>query len=179
MTIEPVTLPFPFGCAPPRTQGIHVYDIIASIMKDIGEKQYKSDDQGRITMEMGFLWERALEHAWGEQLGVRVGEIVVDGIIGSPDGLLVGSETVLQEYKCTWMSSNKAPEENFKWLLQTKAYCFMLECVKCQLHILHVNGDYRPPRAQYKVWNIEYSPQELIDNWKVLVDHAKQKGMLT
>lgn len=180
MKLAPMDRPFPLGSAPPRTQGCHVYDIIKSIMIDLGEKQYKESPQGRIIMETGFLWERALESAWGEHLGRRPGEVIVDGVIGSPDGIKIATDkNIVEEYKCTWKSANRMPDENLNWLIQTKAYCFMLECTTCHLHVLHLNGDYKPPRPMYKLWELEYSPQELIDNWSMMINHARSKGLLT
>ncbi len=159
-----------------RTEGVHVSEIIRTIMCELDEK-YKREitDDDRMRMECGFMFE----HVLGAKLGERPGEIVVDGIIGSPDGISKTDEgIVVEEAKFTWKSSNKPVEDDLWWLMQTKAYCYMMETNRCNLHVMYINGDYKHPYVpKYQKYRIEYSRQELQENWMVLTNHAKAKGM--
>lgn len=180
MIITKLDKPFPFRPAIDRSKGVHVSEIIKSIMQDLYGKDRDITEADRIRMDHGFLFERALEMAWQDLLGKRPGEIVVDGIAGSPDGVLqVEGHTIVEEYKCTWQSCKKPIDENMRWLMQMKCYCYMLETTYCNLHVLNINGDYKHPFApQYAVYSIEYSMQELVENWNAMRNHAKAKGLL-
>ena len=177
MQLTELKLEFPFSKHPERTDGVHVSQIIKSIMMDMDAKIKKEiTEEDRLLMEAGFMWEKTLERGWGDLLGKRPSEVQLDGIYGSPDGLL--EDGTLEEYKFTKMSSDKRPEENLRWMMQVKAYCKMLNTNKCRLHVLHINGNYKPPMPKYKVWELEFGTQEIEENWRVLTSHAKAKGWL-
>lgn len=111
---------------------------VTQILNYIDDVLYgtKSDDDfasegwdSATLCELGFTWERLLELAWGDRLGARCGELVREGIVGSPDGIrfdprsqqeVLGDEGllgriaiddkpwVIEELKCSWQSSDKA-----------------------------------------------------------------------
>jgi hypothetical protein len=122
----------------------------------------------------------------------------------SPDGLDVEdpAEFVLEEYKLTWRSMRwmsafkprgkwidltfeEAFEENFfDWSLQIPAY---LKCLseslgrpvrKARLYVFFVMGDYsfeRKRGPQIRVFELEYTDEELEQNWTVLLN--AEEGM--
>lgn len=180
MQIDKLDKSFPFKPAIARSKGVHVSEIIRSIMIDLYGDDRTMTNETRMKMDAGFCWEEALSIAWGQQLGKRPGEIIVDGIAGSPDGIKEeNGNIVVEEYKFTSYSAKKDITENMRWMMQLKAYCNMLNTAYAEMHILFINGDYKHPFApQYHVYAIEFSVQELVENWSMICNHAKQKGMI-
>ena len=178
--------PFPKHVGPPRSEGLHLTDITNAIYETLYAQERKrqslSDDKDwRLIMEAGFIWERLLEMAWRDLLGYRPEEVVKDGIAMSPDGLREDPEGLtLLEHKFTSKSSrNFDPMDNMRYALQTKSYAYAVGAERCEMHILHMCGDYsRPYIPEYSVWLIEYTQQELEDNWQAVLSHAKENGML-
>lgn len=177
MIFEPVIEEFPFHAAVPRTPGIHVSDLIRRVaVRTFGLTDSAPDDAVEsarrfMEFEKGLLWEDALSLAFGSRLASRPGELELDGIMGTPDGVavLAGILTV-EEYKATTYSSSKTPADFWTWMAQCKAYCFMVGAPVAILRILHLRGDYRAaPWPAYRVWRIEYSDLELLDNWDMLL----------
>jgi hypothetical protein len=175
----------------PRTRDrLHVSDIYKSINKELDPKRFSDDDGPNLEkMEVGLLFESILEEALARKYGTfRPGEVEVDGVVMSPDGLNL-TDGALEEFKCTWMSSRHGltdiygyPLQKFQhWFWQMKAYCFALGCDKAILTVLFVNGDYDRANGmnpQLKRYRIEFMDDELTENWQMLVDHAREKGML-
>lgn len=169
-----------------RSPGLHVSTIIRSIMTTLQPKRFSSQGDDGPPVEWtsaGTLWEYVLELAMaklaaGESL-IRPGEIEKDGIILTPDAIgLV--DWIVHEFKFTWMSSNGAIDHvKFKhWEIQLKAYCHALGSNRARLHGFFVMGDYRGSGPQPLAWDITFSHLELIENWEMLVNHAKDKGWL-
>lgn len=182
-----------------RKGGIHVSGLVKAALKAITGTEPKAIDgeQPNVRMMMGFLWERALEYAFKEYMGAERKGIKkqvsaeLDGVVGTPDGLDV-KDGVLEEYKCTWRSIKKwheDPEANFQyWFMQVKAYLHMLGLTKVRFFIFWVNGDYsfsckvctfekpceRHPTGrgpQVTTEEFEFTPEELEDNWAMLLAH--------
>lgn len=179
---------------------LHVSTIYKDLMCDLQPKRFK---RGPFVMsahvEVGILFESMLEEALARKFAtVRPGEIVSpEGIAMSPDGvnpdLLAG-----EEYKCTWMSSRDGvideygqPLEKFlHWFIQMKAYAKWLDVDRFLLRVLFVNGNYNrsgklkdgspDPDAgpTFKTYDIRFSPEEIEENWLMLLSHARSKGLL-
>jgi hypothetical protein len=134
------------------------------------------------TGDCGFIWERALEMAYKDMLGVRPGEVELDGIIGSPDGIaddpLGKLDMVDEEYKLTWRSSRRPIEDNWYYMTQFMGYCKMLGTTVTVAKVLYIAGDYRGSGPQYKVYRIEYEQRELDRNWNYLLAHARNEGWI-
>ncbi len=166
---------------------VHVTDILNYIEEVMygakSDADFAADgwDSDALT-EAGFTWERLLEMAWKDRLGVRCGEIEREGIVGSPDGMLfdplgnVDMPWVIEEYKFSWQSSANAfitgTDGQFikpKWqrfINQVKSYCCLWgngnECNRALFHVLFVCGDYKQQRgAQYKQFMVEFEEDEL------------------
>ena len=161
---------FPRVEGPPRSKGLHVSDIIRDMVPH-------NTWENNLFMEVGFIWERALSLAFGEELANRPGEIVKDGIAMSPDGM-DWENWVLEEYKSTWKSSRHLPVDNEYWMRQTQAYCLALGTCVVRMRILYVMGNYAGSGPQYKVYEIHFTSRELEENWQAILNHARHKSWL-
>lgn len=174
------------GSGVPRTlDKVHLTDIIKYIDKQIGRNQYAPGSTfgaPGLTMEMGFVWEDLLSHVFAGRLGARIGELEVDGIVMSPDGLGyddVWDCPVVEEYKFTWKSSKNDPTDNTSWMIQTKAYCYAFGVNTLLLRILYVMGDYKGSGPLYRECRVRFTDDELLSNWEMLVNNrdAAWEGM--
>ncbi len=174
-----------------RQSGLHVSGLVKAAYKGTFHNEPKSIEgaQPFIRQTMGFLWERAIEHAFTEYMqAARKQKLyqaalecaLPDGRIvrGTPDGIMDGA---IEEYKATWRSKRKwseDPEAEFwMWFAQTKAYCHMGGYSVARFFVFWVNGDYsyktgRGP--QVTTCEIEFTADELEDNWRMLTAYAGQ-----
>lgn len=182
--MEVVEEPFEFKYinAPHRSQGLHLTDIIKDIgsqLKLINVRDDISKEELEAFGKLGFLWEDLLSTIMGQECPIRPFEYELDGIVGSPDGIsFEGDKVILNEYKCTWLSSSNTPDTVWKYMVQTKAYCKMVGTDVCIFYMFYVNGDYKtrvPKPAKYR---ITYTEKEIEANWNMLVKHAKRRGWL-
>jgi len=138
------------------------------------------DEATMLQFEKGYLWEVALSMAFGEKATTRPGEVELDGIIGSPDGILCrgdikkrGSILLIEEYKCTALSAESTPANNWKWLMQVKGYCKMLGVRKCVFRVLHHVAIMRDPANAYAPWELVFTQDEIDENWQAILNHKK------
>lgn len=169
--------------SPERTPGLHLSQIIRSICNALEPGKYDDSPVDPLYTDPGFTFERVLETAWANRrTGLfRPGEFERDGILCSPDYLdLSGDEPVLIESKMTEMSMVGCPTDpKFrKWMWQIAAYCHVLDVRRSRLHALFLRGDYKKVRRAYKVWEIVWEARELQDVWRMITDHAREKGWL-
>jgi hypothetical protein len=173
-----------YEAEPIRTPGLHLSQIIRSIMQSVEPGKYKDGPIDPNYTDPGFTFERVLETAWAARRSglFRPGEFSKDGIICSPDylDLAIPSTPYLIESKMTEMSMVGCPTEpKFrKWLWQIGAYCHVLDVTHARLHVLWLRGNYKNIRRAYEVFEIIWEPAELIAIWKLLTDHAREKGWL-
>lgn len=190
MIIESFDLPFDLfprrGIVyedPIRSQGLHLTDIIRSMMTDAGMLKSTSNGGGweetplNLAGEVGFMWEELLSYTLKCRLPDRIGEVTLDGITMSPDGLDVEAWE-LWEYKVVWSSSAKSPIDNFKWMCQVQGYCKGLGTTVVKMAILYLNGNWRPPQPQYKGYKITFTQREIDETWQAITNHAKMKGWI-
>lgn len=170
-----------------RSSGLHLSRIYADLENTVSPRDSDfTEDDLTWYRAMGFLWEWTIERAFNRGLliphCVRPGEFMVDGIIGSPDLLDVSVDPVVViDTKATFKSTNKSDRlEKFfwSWLVQLKGYCRMVGTTRARLLILHVCGDYRPPRPKVRQFDIEFSPTEIQENWFMIAAHARKRGWL-
>lgn len=177
------------GEDPIRTPGVHLTDIIKDIMETSGMQRTVSGnvwgmDQLNLAAEVGFMWEEILSNAMKDRLPYRIGEVTVDGIIMSPDGLEVDEEEeengglVLGEYKAVWHSSRRLPVDQWKWMTQIKGYCKGVGTNVVKMCILYLMGDYKGSGPQYKGYKIRFTDLEIEENWSMLTTHARGKGWI-
>lgn len=181
-----------------RTEGLHVSKIYGDLDRVLNSARYK----GNLTPEqlnhfaaLGFLWERILETTLGD-LTVdgdparyfRPGEQSMDGVLMTPDYAdfdFHGDQSCvlgLEEWKVAWKSVNALDdfEKNFwRWTVQMKAYCRVLETLFARLRMLFIVGDWRDDISpKCVVWEFEFTQLELEENWAMLTGHAKRKGWM-
>lgn len=141
--------------------------------------------------EVGFTFERLLEHAYADRLletvGVRPGEVQRDGIVGSPDGIAFRGETdILTEFKCTWKSLAMEAElglgrNSDRWwyyLTQHQCYLHMLQMTVCEMFVLFLNGDYKGRKPRLRTYRFEYEPHVLEATWDEVLQFARSTGQV-
>lgn len=166
-----------------RPEGLHLTDIIRSIMEESGMS--KSTGGGvwkpaslTLAAEVGFLWEDLLSLALKSRLPNRIEGLIHEGIHMSPDGIDV-DKWWLYDYKVAWASSARLPVDNWKWMAQMMGYCEGLDMRTVIMPVLYLNGNYRDRREpEFLTWKIEFTTQEVKDNWRMIINHAKAKGWL-
>lgn len=177
----------PYGSGVGRTSAhntgkIHLSDIAKYIEHKMGYmKRSKGveDWDMNLAAEVGFLWEDVLSRAFADRYAARIGEVEMDGIVGSPDGLSpndpLGKEALVnEEYKATWRSTNKTPTDIWYWETQFKSYCYMLGVTVTVVRVLYLMGNYKGSGPQYKVFRMEFTPFDLRENWKMIVEHRDE-----
>lgn len=159
------------------TDKCHLTDVIKYIEKQLGVS-YQAFNNPKLTMDLGFLWERTLERTLGEAMGQRPGEVWLDDIVGSPDGigpdLKDNINLALEEYKFTWKSSKTSPMENWYYMTQAKSYCKMLGLNVVIMRIIYVMGEYRGGGPVYRVARIKFTDKEIDTNWAMILKHKKE-----
>lgn len=167
-----------------RSPGLHLTDIIDDLLATLGIDQYGTplDEQTRQTyFEGGFIGERFIEEQlsrlYGERAPERLGEIEKDGILGSPDGR--EHDGRVAEYKFTRKSASKTPDQNIRWMMQIKGYCWMCGTLGAVLRGIYYNGNYRdighPLPLRY---DFTFTKRELQENWISILNHARGKKWL-
>lgn len=170
-----------------RSPGLHMSQIYGDLFQDLEPKRFVRGapmDLGRV--EAGLALETVLEKGLRERwCAERPGEFFTpEGIAYSPDMIIFEDTTRLGEIKLTWMSSKDVPREAAttfppkfdKYVCQMKAYCYHLELSGARLLTYFVNGTGRAP--ELLAWDIEFTPRELQENWRMLLNHAKHKRFL-
>lgn len=174
-----------------RSPGLHLSEIYNDLYQDLEPKRYtRGTKPDPLRLEAGLAFEDMLEEGLKRRLaGERQGEFVTEeGIVYSPDLIIAntGHPNRLGEIKLTWMSSKEVPRERSngfppkfdKYFTQMKAYCYHLGLTDARLLAFFVNSDYRPPKPELLAWDIEFTVRELKENWQMLLNHARHKGML-
>lgn len=173
-----------------NTGMLHLSDVAHYIDHKMGlSKRNKSTNQWNMmaAAEVGFLWEDVLSLVLANRYAARIGEVELDGIVGSPDGVsdndpLKVWPIVDEEYKATWRSINKDPESIWYWMCQFKSYCKMLGVRVTVLRVLYINGDYKGSGPLAKQFRLEFSEMELDENWAMILNHRDEmlrKGLYT
>lgn len=176
-----------------RSPGLHVSQIIRDLMNKVvkpGQRQHDSELSPAELQRMGtyrslgFAWERALERslidAFSQGAVIRPGEVMLDGVAGSPD-LIDMRNFTLEEWKCTWKSSRRIDnleDEFWEWTVQIKAYLKMLGFTQCCLRVFFVNGNYRDSGPQVMCRLLIFTQAEIDENWNMLINHARRQKWL-
>jgi len=174
-----------------RSPGVHLSDLIHKVCIECGHYEEHTDDIDPETGEMsedlqtllqvGCAFETALIIRYSQQypgLYIQPGEITLDGIHITADLMNLAPDPrypdlshKITEVKCTYMSSAEDPLGPKFWRIraQLMAQCLAWKTLVGQIAILHVDGDYRGRRKPvFNVWELEFSIQELRENWALL-----------
>ena len=162
-------------------------DLYGSLYKELEPQRYGGDaPPDPMLLAMGTAWEAHLEKLLLQQPGISRPEAFIDanGIGFSPDLIISNGVSRCGEIKLTWMTDvEDIRDPKFdKYLTQVKAYCYHLETPYGRIYATHINGAekdrYGKPNPALKVYDLEFTPRELRENWEMLLNYAKRKGML-
>lgn len=164
----------------------HVSYIINDLSLKLGHYD-RSDTRPYNYMSLGNAFEDMIARSLADRYSrndpdrfVVPGELEWDGLIGSPD-LYDIMDSTIHEMKLTKKSARTDPESTKFWYywVQLQAYMYMMSQITQRWHLdglLHVGfllGDYRSVEVDYKVWRATFTKDELANNWRMLVSHAK------
>lgn len=199
----PVTLTLP-GNKAPRSKGVHVSSIIRCIAVEakiltIEDREDLSlidgsqedwwaqlDEVARIRICIGLAWEQWYASQLPEVVD-HPGEMEVSNIYMTHDGESVSvlrgprhpkQALIVHEHKATYKSFNRVSDlhSQFMWMSQIKAYARALNTLHARLHVLFLCGDYTwPIRPQLRCWELEFTQQELDDNWELLCAYRDER----
>lgn len=177
-----------------RDSGLHLSQITNDIALTVYPKDFAYlsrptvDDEAAFDERTRAMFEVAnvIEDMIALTLTTRLGwtkpkaRCSVEGIWCSPDGFNDKTCTI-DEMKATWKSS-KDFLQTTKWQLylwQVLSYMHVFGATRARIHVLHMNGDWRPPRPEPpKTYIVRPTAAEIRDNWKMITQHAKDRGWL-
>jgi len=187
----------------PRSEGLHVSSIIRCIATETGILKYEIADEVNLIdvreitdpvailrISIGLAWEQYyIPEILGPLMGVvdHPGEMILDGVYMTHDGesvdLFVSDrqqsfEEIIHEIKATYKSTKTVGDlsTQWMWLAQIKSYCLAKGTNKAMLHVLFLCGDYTYPiTPQLRCWLIEFTEEELMDNWSLLMAYKEEK----
>lgn len=208
MRVEPVplTLTLP-PSKTPRSAGLHASNVIryiaaktgilrTELAEDVSLTDVRSitDPVAILRICIGLAWEEWLAQQLPDVLD-HPGEMSLDGIYLTHDGESLdhiyterGPALVprVHEYKTTYKSLRSLQssdgwnlESQWMWTTQLKCYCKALSTRHARLYALFLCGDYAPPiRPQFCVWDVEFTQEEIDENWDLITAVARQEGGL-
>lgn len=171
-----------------RASGVHLSGVIRHIAIASGLLESITDldaEEMPLRMAMGMAWEEWAVGLYPDMIW-QPGELSLDGISGNPDGFgVVQDEPAIEEFKLTWKSENTRKNilSEWMWLTQIKGYCRLMESrigipVRTgRLHVLWVNGDYRPPSPIYYRYLIGFTDNDINSNWSLMLNYRDSDGV--
>jgi hypothetical protein len=199
-----ITPDFPLFLPPPvtpRSDGVHVSSIIRCIATEAGilkpeqaeelslvDVRQITDPTAILRMSIGLAIEEWYIPKILSRYGVidHPGEMLFDGVYMSHDAEDLSVIITLQQlamrvhevkatYKSTKTVGDLTDERNWMWLAQIKAYCLALGTRFAVLHVWFINGDYTwPMRPHREVRELEFTQEELEDNWQDLKAYERR-----
>lgn len=179
-----------------RSLGVHVTDLIALVIKKIDPDLYAAEYDPLTRenwMHAGFLWERVLTRVFQPDHALRASELYVDGVYLTPDWIEYEDNGVVPmllvgESKATWKTARGFDQPTpaagldmikfLAWKLQIMAYCYAVQMLAARLHVLFINGEYRPEIPEVRSYLLEFAQHELDENWQMLLNTGKKAGLL-
>lgn len=180
--------------------GLHVSTICDDYLKTLDAKRYaKEINQTSVFafQEIGNALEDAIQRelrrrvrGWRKPLPRRDAR----SVIGSPDGYSARLRRI-DEVKATWVSEGteernpfvvigrkgELVEESLKfqrYRMQATHYAYMWGATSIRLHILFINGNYRPPFPNFRTITVRLTPEDKRHNAFLLWQHAEDRGWL-
>lgn len=185
MKVKPVKLGFDLTMSDPhRGKGLHASDIYNDLYQELEPERYRKDGKPPdLLMALGLAWEQYLEKTLVSNgvLCARPGELESpEGIKYSPDLLLVNGQDRIGEIKLTSLSTRVGPTNAkfAKYLTQGMIYAHWTEIPRVRYYVLHIHGNHKGAKFPVmNVWDVDFTARELRDNYKLLMQHARDKGM--
>ena len=126
-----------------RTSGVHLSGVIRYALKKAGlwqNKPEETEDEMPLMIMLGMFWEEGVVSLYPDLIW-QPGEVELDDVYGSPDGL---TGQCLEEFKFTKKSyytrKSRLILEEKLWMWQLMGYCRMLGLTQARLHVLWVDG---------------------------------------
>ena len=169
------------------TDKVHVSTILRYLAVKMGKlDDSEKEDEMPLRVFLGMAWEQMVVRLY-DGIWWQPGELVLNEIAGSPDGYSYDDkgDLLIEEMKYTGKSLRTpgGKEDQLKdiisewlWISQVKAYCFMHEekPTKARFHICWSRGVYTYPlRERYMRYVVQFTREELEQNWKMITNHAK------
>lgn len=149
-----------------RARGIHLTNLIYCLTRSFYgfTDPLPPSDKEVMLFALGFGLEAVLLRE-----GSKMPPGEKDGIHYSPDFIPLRSAQVVGELKTTRMSYDKTklPET---WLEQVMGYCYAEGLSSCDIAVLHMLGNYKPPFPTMRGWHFEFDPDELQNHWNNMLD---------
>jgi hypothetical protein len=201
VTPIPVHLELPPSLSP-RSEGIHVSSLIRCIATETGilkpewAEEVSLSDVRTITdpiavlrISIGLAWEQFYIGQILEKEGIidHPGEMECDGVYLTHDAeslsvIITGGKkihaVVIHEIKATYKSTKTVGDlrDQWMWMAQVKSYCKAAGTRFAQMHVLFLCGDYTYPIKPILCrWSIEFSEEEIEENWTLLTDYRDHR----
>lgn len=180
----------------PRSPGVHLSGVLRGILVKLGKLSPEDEaDEMPLRVAMGVAWEdfvvglEVVREDW--RVEWQPGEWERDGVYGTPDGKGMVQVTLktpkgkevrvwrkcLEEFKCTWKSEHTRKDilKESLWVWQVAANCYAMGLEYARLHVLWVNGDYRPPSPKLMVYLMRFERRGLEEFWRNVV--VRNRGL--
>lgn len=173
-----------------RSSGVHLSGVIKYVLTTSGLLNAEDQtDEMPLRMAVGMAWEDWAVGLWKDMVW-QPGEMELDGVFATPDGRgemdwpglsnpkagwPVGT---IEEFKATWKSEHthgKVTDERI-WMWQLAGNLKMAGLNYARLHVLWVNGNYRPPAPVYMTYGLFFTQDELDKFWQNVVLKNKDKA---
>ncbi len=157
-----------------RSSGIHLSGIIKPTLQAAGlMDKYDEVDEMPLAVMLGTFFEEGIVTLYPDMIW-QPGEITLDGIAGSPDGLTEGPPLQLEEFKFTMKSQYTHQGEDIlkekRWIWQISGYCHMMGITQARLHVFWSRGDYRERWGPiYSIYTIGFTEEELARFWRNVI----------
>lgn len=157
-----------------RSSGIHLSGIIKPTLQEAGLLDvYEESDEMPLVVMLGMFFEEGIVTLYPDMIW-QPGEVSLDGIVGSPDGLTPGSPYLLEEFKFTKKSYRRGQGDAIlgekMWMWQISGYLHMMKLTQARLHVLWDCGDYKERRMPiYSTYLLGFTEEELARFWKNVI----------
>lgn len=165
-----------------RNTGVHVSSCIKHLLLQLDPGKYDLivHDETRLLWELGLAWEdialsrsfwrRILKRTYPKARFKQI-QAQCDDIWGTCDMLALGKQRLITESKLTQlsMSHDITGPKFWSWRVQMMAYCHMWGAKSALLPVCFLNADYKPKRIALRAWDIEFTADEIADNWTMML----------
>lgn len=149
-----------------------------------------------LRIMIGLAWEDWFSQTLPE-VTYHPGEMELGGIYMTPDGdsvdviklhkpvVTTRGDTLstvwipkLHEFKTTYKSTKTVGDmrSQWMWLTQCKGYCKAMGTRFARIYVLFLCGDYKfPITPQHRVWDIEFTQEEVDETWEMLVEYKDKQ----